>query len=135
MLGSHINLSLKRGVKIITCDPTTRTIEAETRNGEVISINAYYHTPVFRWPIAGEKWVVREENGSWFLEGIYESQNFQEEIEPRPGDIILNVGSGRILINEEGRLRELSGSIFPQLLPAPTGVCRIQGNLRTRLIL
>lgn len=134
MLGNHINLNLKRGVKIITCDPSTRTIEAETRNGEVISINAYYYTPVFRWPVSGEKWIVREENGSWFLEGIYESQNLIEEVKPEPGDIVLSVGSGRILINEEGRLHELLGSVFPRLLPTPTATFQFKGTLQTRFI-
>jgi hypothetical protein len=78
-LGDHVNIQLKRGVKIITCDPSQRLIEAETRNGEVISINAYYYTPIFRWPMSGESWTVREENGSWFLEGIYEAQEPTEE--------------------------------------------------------
>lgn len=73
-LGDHINLHLKQGVKIITCDPATSTIEAETRNGEVISVNVYHFTPTFRWPVPGEKWTVVEENGSWFLDGIYEQQ-------------------------------------------------------------
>ena len=78
-LGNHVNLQLKRGVKIITCDPTTRTIEAETRNGEVIAINAYHLPHVFRWPMSGERWVANEENGSWFLEGIYEEQEPSNE--------------------------------------------------------
>lgn len=85
MLGDHINIQQKRGVKIITCDPSTRTIEAETRNGEVISVNAYYYEPSFRWPEPGERCVVREENGSWFLEGIYETQGSAEGVTPEPG--------------------------------------------------
>jgi hypothetical protein len=85
MLSDHVNIRLKRGVKIITCEPATRTIEAETRNGEVISINAYYLSHVFRWPVPGEKWVVREENGSWFLDGIYEAQEPTEEEEGGEG--------------------------------------------------
>jgi hypothetical protein len=83
MLADHVNMRLKRGVKIITCDPSKRLIEAETRNGEVISINAYYYTSMFRWPMTGEKWVVCEENGSWFLEGIYEPQE-PTEVEEGP---------------------------------------------------
>jgi hypothetical protein len=77
-LGDHVNLQLKRGVKIITCDPSQRLIEAETRNGEVITVNVYSYTPVFRWPIPGEKWIVGEENGSWYLESIYEPQEASE---------------------------------------------------------
>ncbi len=73
-LGNHINLQLKRGVKIITCDPSQRLIEAETRNGEVISVSVYHCAPIHRWPVPGERWMVEEENGSWFLGGIYEEQ-------------------------------------------------------------
>lgn len=79
MLGDHVNIHLKRGVKIITCDPDTQTIEAETRNGEVISVNAYHFGSVFRWPEAGESWMVREENGSWYLDGIYEEMQPSED--------------------------------------------------------
>lgn len=75
MLSDHMNIQLKQGVKILTCEPIAGTIEAETRNGEVISINAYHYSPVFRWPIPGERWMVTEENGSWYLTGIYERQN------------------------------------------------------------
>jgi hypothetical protein len=117
MLSDQVNIQLKRGVKIITCDPSTRTIEAETRNGEVISVNAYYYSPVFRWPVSGEKWVVREENGSWFLEGLYEEQqkgtlasarpaftgNFVSAT-AEPGDLILSIPTGRVLFNIEGQL-------------------------------
>jgi hypothetical protein len=81
-LGDHVNLQLKRGVKIITCDPQKRLIEAETRNGEVISVNSYHYSPMFRWPVSGEKWMVGEENGSWYLEGIYETQEPKEELTP-----------------------------------------------------
>jgi hypothetical protein len=119
-LGDHVNLQLKRGVKIITCDPAKRLIEAETRNGEVITINAYYYTPLFRWPVSGEKWVVNEENGSWFLESIYEEQGALEGVKPEPGGTIISAASGRILTNEEGQLREISlmaGSLSPKLIP------------------
>lgn len=70
----HIQVLMKRGVKIILCEPDTKRIEAETRNGEVIAINAYYFHPSFRWPMVGESWMVKEENGSWFLEGLWELQ-------------------------------------------------------------
>jgi hypothetical protein len=104
-LSDHVNISLKRGVKILTCDPQQRLIEAETRNGEVITINAYYYTPIFRWPVPGEKWVVREENGSWFLEGIYETQTPKgKNTELEPGDVVISSASGRIIIDVEGQL-------------------------------
>jgi len=107
-LSDHVNLQLKRGVKIITCDPQKRLIEAETRNGEVITINAYNYTPSFRWPKPGEKWMVGEENGSWYLEGIYEAQGTEgSTTQAEPGDVVLSASSGRILVNEEGKLSQL----------------------------
>lgn len=107
MLGAHINLQLKRGVQIITCDPPSRTIEAETRNGEVISINAYHQDATFRWPVPGEKWVVREENGSWYLDGIFETQEPPEGEEVKPGDTVITAGSGTVWKNVDGVLEPL----------------------------
>lgn len=107
MLSDHVNLQLKRGVKIIVSDPTKRVIEAETRNGEVISINAYHQTPSFRWPVPGEKWMVTEENGSWYLDGIYEQQIPPVGEKVQPGDTIITAGSGTIWRNVEGHLRPL----------------------------
>lgn len=112
-LSDHVNLQLKRGVKIITCDPQKRLIEAETRNGEVITVNAYHYTPMFRWPIPGEKWIVKEENGSWYLEGIYEPQGeVGNELQAEPGDAVLSSSSGRLLMNQEGKLTEIKSSKF-----------------------
>ncbi len=108
-LGDHINIHLKQGVQIITCDPPTGVIEAETRNGEVISINAYHQTPTFRWPVPGEKWMVTEENGSWFLDGIYEQQipyevKTGEPTPVQPGDTVISTGSSVIWKNVGGAL-------------------------------
>ena len=107
MLTDQMNIQLKQGVKIITCEPATGIIEAETRNGEVISINAYHRTPTFRWPIPGEKWMVTEENGSWFLDGIYEQQTPYEGKAVKPGDTVVSAGSGTIWKNVEGQLKPL----------------------------
>lgn len=74
----HINTQTKRGCKIITCNPETKTIEAKIQRGEIVTVNAYYFSPLFRWPMVGEEWVIREENGSWFLEGIWEERGEEE---------------------------------------------------------
>jgi hypothetical protein len=108
MLSDHVNINLKRGVKILTCDPSKRLIEAETRNGEVITVNAYAYTPMFRWPIPGEKWMVKEENGSWYLDGIYEPQGTEgSEVQAEPGDAVISSSSGRLLLNQEGKLTQI----------------------------
>jgi hypothetical protein len=64
---------------------------------------------------------VREENGSWFLEGNYEEQQKgKEHAAPilsgeligavaEPGDLILSTASGRILFNIEGQLYIFEG--------------------------
>ncbi len=108
MLSEHINVQLKQGVKIITCDPPSGTIEAETRHGEVISINAYHFSPTFRWPVPGESWMVREENGSWYLDGIYEQQILPVGESVKPGDTIISAGSGIVWKNVEGHLELLT---------------------------
>jgi len=78
-MNTHITVWMKRGVKIILVDPESKRIEAETRNGETIQVNAYYLNPSFRWPMVGESWMVKEENGSWYLEGLWENQEPTEE--------------------------------------------------------
>jgi len=80
MLRDHINQGvIKRGCRILTCDPATRTIEAKIQRGEVVPVNAYSFTPLFRWPMVGEVWLLREEKGSFFLDSIWEEQEATEE--------------------------------------------------------
>src|SRR5271166_866189 len=74
MLSDHLNAQTKRGVRIITSDPAKQIIEGQTQRGEIIPINAFAFNPCFRWPAVGENWLVREENGSWYLESIWEQQ-------------------------------------------------------------
>lgn len=74
MLSDHLNTQTKRGVRIVTSDAAKQIIEGQTQRGEVTPINAFSFNPAFRWPIVGENWIVREENGSWYLESIWEQQ-------------------------------------------------------------
>jgi hypothetical protein len=111
-LSDHMNQQVKRGCRIITCDPANRIIEAQTQRGEVIQINAYSASPTFRWPKVGEKWIVREENGSWFLEGIWEEQTPFEPtpgapIHVQPGDTVITASTGTIWKNVDGQLEPL----------------------------
>lgn len=104
MFGDHLSTNIKRGCRIVTCDPATKTIEGKIQRGEVVPINAYYLSPFFRWPQIGELWVIREENGSWFLEGLWEEQ---EGVGAEPGDAIISSNAGRVLLNVQGVLRPL----------------------------
>lgn len=98
----------KRGCRIILCEPDQRRIEAQIQGGEIIAINAYAFSQAFRWPMVGETWIIREENGSWFLDSQWEEQEPAEGLKPEPGDHILSAGSGRVLLNVKGKLKPLT---------------------------
>src|SRR6266550_4725858 len=101
--GDHIHTQTKRGCIIVTSDPSTQTIEGKIQRGEVVSISAYYTNPFFRWPAVGEHWVIREENGSWFLEGLWQTEEGEE---PQPGDAVISTSTGRVLVNQSGTLQD-----------------------------
>lgn len=122
-INDHINAQTKRGCKIIVCDPAKKQIEGQTQAGEVISINAYVYSPFFRWPKVGEQVMVREENGSWYLEGIWEAPGERagdEALHEEPGDAVISASSGRVLVREadlnkeNGKLRVL-GAEAPKI--------------------
>lgn len=56
---------------ILTCDPTTTppTIEAQLKGADARSVSIIGVPGAFRWPEVGETWVVRQENGAWYLDG------------------------------------------------------------------
>jgi hypothetical protein len=116
MFEDHQQKQIKHGVRIITSNPAQQEIEGQTQRGEVIPISAYTLNPIFRWPRVGEKWIVREENGSWFLESIWEPAN---GIVPGPGDVVISAPLGRILLNVNGIIQELIPSTFPRV-PQPS---------------
>jgi len=98
----HISIQPKRGVRIILCDPATKRIEAETRHGEVIAINAYSFTSTFRWPKVGESWMVKEENGSWYLDSIWEGHG--EPAEYPDFECPGNQYASGVIVKYEGKL-------------------------------
>jgi hypothetical protein len=71
----------KKGAKIVTVDPSNQIIHASLGAGQVVPVNAFSYSPLFRWPMVGEHWILREENGSWFLHEICETQTPSEEEE------------------------------------------------------
>jgi len=103
MITDHVQVRHKRGCRIVTCDPATKTIEGKIQRGEIVPINAYSYTGNFRWPKVGENWVIEEKNGSWFLDSIWEEQEPDEEVgNIEPGDTVISASSGRILKNVNG---------------------------------
>lgn len=78
--------------KITTVDPTTSTVgfivkgDAQERYATILT------TPVaFRWPIEGETWLVRQENGSWYIDGMAPNNLFTTFA---PGDAIIDSPTG-----------------------------------------
>ncbi len=103
----------KKGAKILTVEPATQTIHASLGAGQVVPVNMYTYTPVVRWPKVGETWWLREENGSWFLDSIMESQGIPgEETQAEPGDAVISSSSGRLLLNQGGKLTQIQSSKF-----------------------
>lgn len=90
------------GVTILTSDPTTGIIEAKFKGGETRRITVFETAVAFRWPVAGESWVVRQENGTWYLDSPIPS--------PTQGNPINTVNPGDTIIN------------------SPTGVLHVQGS-------
>ncbi len=64
----------KKGALIVQCDPEQQIIQASLGAGQIVPVNAYAYTPAWRWPMVGEKWILKEENGSWFLDILQEPQ-------------------------------------------------------------
>lgn len=57
----------KTAIEIITCDPTTRTIEGKLKDGGTIRVAVWESGPIFVWPRENEVWMVENENGYWKL--------------------------------------------------------------------
>lgn len=102
-----LNRSTKYGCKITTVDPTQKRIEGVLKTGNVIQISVYATPPLFRWPKVGESWMVCQENGSWFLEGLWQEEEDHTQLTGlQPGDVLLNtpgnivLSSGRTVATE-----------------------------------
>lgn len=105
MFGDHLMESTRFSCKIITVEPKTKTIQGVMRGGP-IHISQYTQTPFFRWPKVGENWIVKRENGNWYLDSILQNENDVTSVkELNPGDSFVNLG-GKILTN--------SGTSVPQ---------------------
>lgn len=119
----HMNTQVKKGAKIIAVDPSQQLIHASLQGGQTVPVSAYSFAPVFRWPKVGESWILREENGSWFLDSIREEQEASSGIEAQAGDAIISSSTGRILINQNGTLTDDLVQKIPNLKVAksPSG--------------
>lgn len=69
-VSSHLKPGLgpRHMVKILTVQPSKRKIEAALKDGGLIHVATFDTGPVFVWPVEGEYWTVRQENGMWMLD-------------------------------------------------------------------
>jgi hypothetical protein len=58
--------------KIVAVDRSTKRIEGVLKVGKVVQVSVYATDPLFRWPKVGESWMVRQDNGHWILDGIWQ---------------------------------------------------------------
>lgn len=98
----HVNRTPKQLVKILTVDPSTRRIEGMGKDMAVRQIATPTTGVVFRWPIEGEIWSIRYENGVPVLDSIADSVDAADlDIESLgPGDAMI---AGKVVVDSAGR--------------------------------
>jgi microcystin-dependent protein len=83
---------MKQVARIMTVDPATRKIEAALKDGAMIHVKVWEVPTVFRWPLEGEIWTVRKDNGYWALDARY--QNPHDDLSRveayEPGDTVID---------------------------------------------
>lgn len=69
-VGTPLTATPRYTCTILTSDPTTTppTIEAALKGADGRSVSIVGVSAAFRWPEVGETWVIRQENGSWYLD-------------------------------------------------------------------
>jgi len=109
----HTDPVTRYAAEIVTSDPVTKTVQALMRTGPV-HISVYTTEPFFRWPKTGENWMVRRENGSWYLDGILQESTDTFKLQNcEPGDVHLNV---------PGKIHTNQGTTLPQKYTATVGL-------------
>lgn len=97
MVGRTMISTPRYGVRIVTVDPTQGLIEGVFKTGDVRQISVYTTPPAFRWPQVGEDWMVRQENGTWYLDGFWPNSEAPNQLaNVAPGDLVLNSPTGVI---------------------------------------
>lgn len=105
MFKDHYPVTRKLPAEILTCDPSNKTVEVLTQAG-VLRVSVYTTPTFFRWPKSGENWIVKQENGSWYLDSILQNEN--DIIRLRnlsPGDALINV-AGKLLTNQNTKVTQ-----------------------------
>lgn len=108
----------------MTCDPSTRRIEARLKDGATIQIAIWEIPSGFRWPQEGEYWTVQYRNNFWHLGQPMEIGESNKPIEDlAPGDTKIGGGDNtKIYIDAE--LVDIDGRQYyrlPETIPTVTG--------------
>jgi|ERR1039458_2632048 microcystin-dependent protein len=106
-MGLNDTTTTKYGVRIVTVDPTTNKIQATTRTGGAVNVQLVSTPIAWRWPVPGEGWMARQENGAWYLDGPMPDPNSTAEVtlwDVPVGDAVINSPTGvmHVLGSETG---------------------------------
>lgn len=83
------------GSTVTSVDPAQGLVEVVLKTGETRQIGVYSVPPAFRWPRVGEAWMVQQQNGTWYLEGLYPNTSATTDFhDVNPGDLVLNTPTG-----------------------------------------
>jgi hypothetical protein len=75
---------------IAASDPATGTVQVTTAGG-VVQVLVDIVPVLFRWPVVGEHWMVRQENGTWLLDSLYQDSSSDAPLsEMEPGQAQIN---------------------------------------------
>lgn len=96
MVKDHQQTIKKTGVLITYVDPAIRLVQAQTKQATKITIPITNVPAFFRWPVAGEKWVVHQENSNWILDSLWtDTSSSESDIETvNPGDVVIDSPTG-----------------------------------------
>lgn len=102
-VGQPLSSIARYTCSIITVDPTQRLIEVNMQGSGARYITIVDVPIAFRWPVVGEKWVIRQENSNWYLDGpvptISTATSVPLPIEGvTPGNAIINSPTGVIQV-------------------------------------
>lgn len=99
-LKDHFEVVTRLPCHIITVDPATKIVNGVTKGGP-IRISSYTGGALSRWPKPGEEWIVKRENGSWYLDTILPNSNdVLQSADLEPGDVRINApNNGRIYLS------------------------------------
>ena len=83
--------------QVTTVEPANNQIELVTKTGAPVNVLVVSTGVAWRWPVVGESWVVRQENGAWYLDGIQPNPNTTATVtlyDVPPGNAIINSSTG-----------------------------------------